>query len=191
MDKSLSYGIGMGLLSSAYVFLLYMSNPVMLIGGWENFNWLFYTLGLLLLGKHLRNPKSEPSYYTIDLLKKETPKLGAYINMPVLLRALFRAFVFAYTLKFLFVYWLFRYYDSDLVELVKAAQIKTLVENRPSQMTDAIFEAQLEAFAQNDFAPDFEFLPLLIMYIVGFALSLFIALFFRRPRPEYLEEQSN
>ena len=189
MNPTLRYGLSAGLFSVLYLLLVYLYDTKLLMQGWEAAIWLILLLFMLLAAKQARNPKSEPRYSTAELLRADTPELSAFAPMPILLKLLFRVFVLGYSLKFLFIYLLFHYVDPSLIEMAKDTEVKAFVANRPDNLTDAVFDEQLQAFIKGgSFGPQLEFMALFIVFILGFLISALIALFFRRPKPEYLEE---
>jgi Protein of unknown function (DUF4199) len=161
------YGTLTGLVSIIYVYALYANNPNWLLAGWESFTWLIIFIGLLLSGTSLR--KKQPHQF---------------IDMQPLLSLNVRVFGLAYGLKYVFVYLLFTQIDPSLLDLVKNLQVRLAIEQRDTNVPEAIFQESLQAIKA---APVYIFdgLGLALHLLFGLFLSLALAFVLKQEKPNY------
>jgi len=189
MTKSTQLGMMAGFLSMMLITVLYLSDPSLLVDGYERLTLLIFA-GTVIYGISQARTTKLSANKVEDLLKQDSEKIedesSDFAPFAELLRLGFRIYVIAFFIKFLFVYFLFNYYDTSLIEMVKDAYVKVFIEHKNPDETEAIFQQRLAAFKEGAFGPQLsDFLGIGIELIVGFVISFVTALFFRRDQPDY------
>lgn len=158
-----------GLIAVGYVFTLYSIDHELLITGWEKMTWLM-TLILMCLGAFLYR-------------RKQTE---GFISMRPTLSAVFKIFIIAYLMKYIFVYLLYHHIDPSLIEMAKEVEMEILRSTKPQEMTDMVFAQQLEEYEKGGgFGPSLFGIGIMFEIVMGFLLSLAVANLFKLDKPEY------
>lgn len=187
MTKSTQLGMMAGFLSMMLITVLYLSDPHLLVDGYERLTLLIFA-GTVIYGISQARTTNLTAKKMEDLLaaNKVNDESTDFAPFAELLRLGFRIYVIAFFIKFLFVYFLFNYYDTSLIEMVKDAYVKVFIEHKNPDETEAIFQQRLAAFKEGTFGPQLtDLLGIGIELIVGFVISFVTALFFRRDQPDY------
>jgi len=162
-------GVIGGIIAIGYLFTLYSMDKQLLISGWEKVTWLV-TLILMCVGAVLYR-------------KKQTE---GFLSMRPTLNAVFKIFIIAYLMKYIFVYLLYHYIDTSLIEMAKEVEMEILRSTKPPEMTDMVFAQQLEEYEKGGgFGPSLFGIGIMFEIVMGFLLSLAIANLFKLDRPEY------
>lgn len=186
MTKSTQFGLMSGFATMFLITLLYVINPVLLIEGYERLTLLVFA-GFILYGvSQKRQTNLSPSNLK-DLLSTDNNVENDFAPFGELLNFGFKIFVIGFAIKFTFIYFLFHYYDPNLIELVKEASVKVFESyQNTAQDTQVILDQKLADYKAQDFGPRLtDFLGMGLELIVGFLIALVIALFFKRERPDY------
>lgn len=179
-------GTLLGFISAFYLSILYVYDKALLIQGYERISLLIFLMGIVFLFTKMRSTSlknlsaKDLQQHNKDLSQED------FVSFSVLLSAGFQAYVIAFAIKFLFIYFLFHYYDPTLIEMVKEYSTELFMEQRGTDETELIFQEKLEKFRNNDFGPSLtDFLGLALELFMGFILVAVTALFFKRDKPEY------
>jgi hypothetical protein len=70
-----------------------------------------------------------------------------------------------------------------LNELAQETAVKIFIENRDQNMTEEIFQQNLQAFKQHSFAPSFDLLGLFLYLLIGFIFAFLMAQLLKREQP--------
>jgi len=168
MNISILYGLMAGLLSMAFISVLYLNNPENLLLGYEKFSWLLILLAMFF-----------------GVLRERDSKQDKFIVLADALRTAFRIFVIAYIIKFVVIYVLFNFIDPSLLDKARETAVKIFVEHKNPNLTEKIFEDQLSAFSKGYFGPRIIDIGVMMELILGFVMSLIVAALLRREKPEY------
>ncbi len=168
MNTSTIYGLIAGLLSMGLLTVLYLNNPDNMLTGLEKFSWLLILLAMFIGVARERGLRKEP-----------------FIEFSEALRSSFKIFIIAYLLKFVFIYILFNFADPSLLEKARLAAVKIFTEHRNADITQEIFDQQLDAFGKGYFGPRIFDIGVMLELIVGFLLSLATAAIMKREKPDY------
>jgi hypothetical protein len=168
MNISVLYGLMAGLLSMAFVSVLYLNNPDNLLLGYEKFSWLLILLAMFF-----------------GVWRERGLKQDQFIALAEALRTAFRIFVIAYIIKFVVIYTLFNFIDTSLLDKARETAIKIFVEHKNPDLPEEIFEQQLTAYSKGYFGPRIIDIGVMLELILGFVLSLIVAALLRREKPEY------
>lgn len=164
----LRYGIVGGLGLIAYLAALYFIDKTLLVEGWEKITWLLL-LGLMI---------------AVAVARRRQEK-DAFIPFRPLLQTTYQTFIIAYLMKFFAIYVLFRYVDAELMEMARLAEIQIVIEMRNPDVTDLVFEKQLEAYKTGDFGPRLFDLGVMLELIFGAILAAITSSILRRDSPYY------
>jgi hypothetical protein len=166
-NYAILYGSLTAIICVAYVYTLYLSDPLLLVSGYESFTWAFFFISMILVGVRTRNAQD-----------------GAFIEFRYLLKPIYQAFFLAYMLKYIFIYTLFRFIDPTLLDLVKDIGRKMLISNRDPNWTDEMLQQQITVYNQQEIYM-FDFIGLSIHLVMGFVLALIVSFVLKRERPDY------
>ena len=166
-NYAIIFGSIAAIISVGYVYALYLNDPMLLLSGYENLNWLFFLIMMIMVGTRTRAAEAD-----------------GFIDFKSLLSPMFKAFAMAYTLKYIFIYTLFTYIDPQLIDMVKDLGRKMLIDMRDPNWTDEMLQAQLESYNQQTVSI-FDFMGLAIHLVFGFILALILAFILKRERPEF------
>ena len=179
------YGSLLALIKIAWTLGLYTYDSTLLLQGYQQWDWLWASLFLIWAGRDYRAAQGPPlPNHTRDLLLAQTPVMDSFVTGQSLLKVLFPSFALAFLAKFSFIYTLFHYWDTNLLQIAKEKAIQIFIAHRDEQQPEAVFEQQLEAFKQQDFGPVFDFLGLSLFLLGGFLLSFILAQLLKRERPD-------
>ncbi|MCP4440312.1 MAG: DUF4199 domain-containing protein [Aureispira sp.] len=170
MNNGFRFGLWAAVLSVLYITVLYVSAPTYLITGYERLTLLIF---LVLMG--------------IAAYTEREQRPDGFIEFGELLKMTFRVYVIGFFAKFLFIYVLFNYIDTDMIELVKDAQVRIFIENKGIDVPEEIFQQKLKLFIESThFGPTLlDFLGISLEIIVGAIFAGTISFFFKREAPEY------
>lgn len=168
MNNKVLFGFMGGFASMAFLASLYVTNKEFLLEGYEKFTWLLI-LGAMLVAVIRERGKEEYQF------------IGFYEAM----RTAFQTFVLAYLVKFAFTYILFNFIDPSLLDIAKEKAVEIFIAHKNPEITEKIFEDQLEAFKDGYFGPSLFEIGLMLEIILGFVFSAIIAFFLRREKPDY------
>ena len=188
MTLSTRLGLMSGFMSMLLISFFYVTNPELLIVGFERLTLLI--LGGAILFGILQQRKTNFSPSKIeDLLSSENKKIDEindFASFSELLKLGFRIFIIGFFIKFMFIWFIFNYYDPSLIEMVKEAYLKVVEEHKNTSDMEMIYKENMETFRQGNFGPSLtNFLGIALELIVGFVISLTFAMFFKRDQPEY------
>lgn len=186
MSLPIRIGLFSGFASMLFLTLLYVSDKQLLVLGYERLTLLI--IGAAMFYVAYKSRKSAINNLNIGQLEKIDESLGDenFISFSELINYCFKTYLIAFTVKFLFVYFLFNYYDMELVDMVKEVAVEIFKAQRLDSETDMIFNAKLNAFKNEDFSPKLTDIGgIAFELILGFIISLIIAFLLRRDKPEY------
>ena len=187
MNLSTRLGLMSGFISMLLITFLYVANPELLIVGYERLTLLVLMAAILYGVLQQRQTNFSPAKIE-DLLSdnKQIDVKNDFASFGALLKLGFRIYIIGFFIKFLFIWFLFNYYDPTLVDMVKEAYLKVVEGHKNTSDMELIYRENLESFKQGNFAPSLtNFLGIALELIVGFILSLVFAFFFKRDQPEY------
>lgn len=188
MTKRTQLGLMSGFLAMLFITVLYIYNPHSLIDGYERLTLLIF-FGTMIYAVVQRRQTNLSASKIEDLLEDEAKgkdESQDFASFGELLQLGFRIYVIAFFLKFLFVYFLFNFYDPSLVEMVKDANVELFMQHKDPSETEAIFQAKLAQFKEGEFGPQLtDIMGISMELIVGFLMAFILALIFRREQPEY------
>lgn len=186
MTKSTQLGLMNGFAAMFFLTVLYIIDPILLVQGYERFT-LLLAAGLILYGAVKQRPTSLTPAHLEDLLQSEKDTNNDFISFGELLQFGFRIFVIGFVLKFIYIYFLFHFYDTNLIELAKIESIQIFKSfQNTATHTQEILDQQLKEYSAQNFGPELtDFLGISIELIIGFIIAFVIAIFFKRDRPNY------
>lgn len=173
MNPSLRFGLWAGLTAVLYISLLYVTDKILLLKGWENITWLIIAIVMVIA----------------SVLTRNRGKNGFRSFRP-LLQLNFSVFLIAYILKFAFIFGLFAV-DTELKSMAKEREmaiVREIYENKfkdqvKSQREENIDRA-LNEYAKGGFGPNLSLTALTPLF-GGFLLSLCVAGMVQRDEPNY------
>ena len=188
MSLSTRLGFLSGFLSTFLITFLYLIDKTLLVDGFERLT-LFFLVGAILYVM-LSQRKTTFSAATIKDLQQAVINDKAlnqeFASFGELLKLGFRTYVIGFFIKFLFIWFLFNYYDTELIELVKAAYLQLMEQYKNSNEMELIYQQNLEKFKAGNFGPSFKnILGIALELPFGFVISFAAAFFLKRDRPDY------
>ncbi|MFK7799894.1 MAG: DUF4199 domain-containing protein [Aureispira sp.] len=190
MNKiSVRIGLMTGFISTLYITVLYLVEPTWLVNGYERLNLLLF-FGAVIYTLYKIRPTTLVQQSLEDLAKenhKESIHQGDFKSFGELLQAGFRTYFIAFLIKFTFIYFLFNYYDPNLVEMVRDASTEIFKNNMDfSDDTQEIIEQRIANYRAGEFGPSLrDPLGLIIELLIGFFMAFLTALFMKREQPDY------
>lgn len=186
MSLSTRLGLMSGFLSAVLITFLYIADKSLLVNGYERLT--FVCLGGGIIYAMLFQRKTVLSSWRIaelaDASISSQVQNNEFATFGELLKLGFRTYLIGYFIKFSFIWFLFNYYDSELIELVKAAYLQIMEQHKNSSEMEWIYQQNLEKFKSGNFEPSFKNI-LSFELIFGFLISLTAAFFLKRERPDY------
>ncbi len=186
MSLSTRMGLMSGFLSAILITFLYIADKSLLVNGYERLT--FVCLGGSIIYAMLYQRKTVLSSWRIaelaDASISNQAQNNEFSTFGELLKLGFRTYLIGYFIKFSFIWFLFNYYDTQLIELVKAAYLEIVERHKNSSEMEWIYQQNLEKFESENFGPSFKNI-LSFEIIVGFLISLVAAYFLKRERPDY------
>lgn len=174
MNLSLRFGLWAGFLSMLYISLIFVTDKILLIKGWENITWLIIFVVMIFGSIKMR-----------DQSKKK------FVSFRPLLQFNFRVFLLAYLLKYVLIIGLFSA-DTELKNMAKEHELTMVRQELEKEFADQIksqreenINRQIKAYESGGFGPRVLDLGLLIHLVGGFVLSAMVAGVIRRDEPEY------
>ena len=155
MNISVLYGLMAGLLSMAFISVLYLNNPDNLLLGYEKFSWLLILLAMFF-----------------GVWRERGLKQDQFIALAEALRTAFRIFVIAYIIKFVVIYTLFNIIDTSLLDKARDTAIKIFVEHKNPNLAEKLFEDQLAAYSKGYFGPRIIDIGVMLELMLGFVMSM-------------------
>lgn len=191
MDRSTRLGLMAGFLAMIFITILYLINPILLIDGYERLTLLLFG-GAIIYGaqqKRQNNLSVRKIEALLTVSKKENSRdtSGDFASFGLLLQLGFRTYVIAFFIKFSFIYFLFNYYDPNLIEMVKDASVQVYMEHQDfSKDTEEIIQQKIARYKEGHFGPSLrDFLGIGIEIIIGFIMAFVTAFVFKREQPDY------
>ncbi len=182
-----------GFLATLYVTILYLIEPRLLVAGYERWTLLLFLVAVVYSVYQTRpttlNERSLQSL--VDAPAPEEGELdahqGDFKSFGELLQVGFRTFFIAFIIKFAFIYFLFNYYDTGLVEMVRDASTQIYVDNMDfGDDTEMVRQQRIANYRAGEFGPSLrDPLGLVIELLLGFAMAFFTALVMKREEPGY------
>jgi hypothetical protein len=166
-NYAIIYGSITAIVTIAYTYGLYLTEPTYLVAGYESLNWLFFFIMMLLVGTSLRAAQA-----------------NKFIAFKPLLNAMYKAFALAYMLKYIFVFTLFKYIDPNLLDLVRDYGRKMLIANRDPNWTDEMLQSMIETYNSQP-VTIFDFVGLSIHLVLGFIVAIILSFLIKRERPDW------
>lgn len=192
MKQSYTARIGLmaGFLAMLYVTVLYISDPIMLVTGYERVTLLIF-VGAMLYGMIQLRPTELNARSLQDLVVEDGDKSvdisHDFRSFSELLQAGFRIYFIGFLLKFTFIYLLFHYYDPSLIDLAREESVRIFMEQSNIENdTQEMLEQRLAQYRQGEFGPSLkDVLGIFIELVMGFIVAAVMALFFKRDQPDY------
>lgn len=177
-----------GFFSALLITLLYLIDKNLLIEGYERCS--LFILGAAIIYVMLSSRKTQLKSANIEEIlmddKAEFDAKEDFASFGELLKTGFRTYVIGFFIKFIFIWFLFNYYDPQLIELVKAAYLEIMEQYRNSNEMELIYQQNLENFKKGEFGPSFKnVLGISLELLFGFIIAFIAALFLKRDRPDY------
>ncbi|MCH2020951.1 MAG: DUF4199 domain-containing protein [Saprospiraceae bacterium] len=188
MRLSTRLGLMGGFLSMLFITILYITNSNLLIIGYERFTLLIFLATMVYGVLQQRQTNLSPNKIEDLLGHQEMQKVynNDFASFGELLKLGFKIYVIGFFIRFLFIYFLFNYYDTQLIEMYKEVNERIFIEFKNPKDTELIFQQKLNDYRAGNFAPSFKnFLGIAIELIIGFIMAFFIALLFNRNQPDY------
>lgn len=179
-----------GFLAILYITILYISEPLFLVTGYERVTLLIF-IGAVIYGMARMRSTALNANSLQDLATIEAPvsvdTSNDFCSFSELLQSGFRIYFIAFILKFSFIYLLFHYYDPSLIDLVREESVRIFIEQSNFENdTQEIFEQRIARYRQGEFGPSLkDVLGILIELVIGFIVAAVLALFFKRDQPDY------
>ena len=168
MNSGIIYGLVSGLLAMSFVVAIYLNQPLNLISGLEKLSWLLIFSGMLIGVWRERSLRNEP-----------------FIGFQEALKTAYQIFILAYLIKFATVFVIFNYVEPSLNDSAREIAVKIFIEHKDAEMTQEIFEQQLEAYKKGYFGPRIFDIGVMLELIAGFVLAALTAFLIKRERPEF------
>lgn len=188
MTRSTRLGLMAGFLSTIFITLLYVMDPTLLVDGYERLTLLLFALTIVYAIQQER--QTSLRVHKIEDLKHEGVAVDDskdFASFAELLQIGFRTYVIAFFIKFIFVYFLFNYYDPSLIELVRDASVEVYKSFQDfSNDTQEMIEQKIAKYKEGEFGPSLrDPIGIVIELLIGFFIAFITALFFKRDRPDY------
>ena len=142
MNLSLRFGLWAGFLSMLYISLLFVTDKILLIRGWENITWLIIFTIMIIASIKMR-----------DHSKKK------FVSFKPLLQLNFRIFILAYLLKYILIIGMFNI-DNELQTMVKEHELTMVRQELEKEFADQIksqreenINRQIEEYESRGFGP--------------------------------------
>jgi len=191
MTRSTRLGLMAGFFAMMFITILYIIDPTLLVDGYERLTLLLFVLTIVyaIQGERrtsLKVQKIEDLQGSVET-SKEIDDSKDFASFGELLQIGFRTYVIAYFIKFIFVYFLFNYYDPSLIELVRDASVEVYKNFQDfSSDTQEIIEQKIAKYREGEFGPSLrDPFGIIIELLIGLFVAFLTALFFKRDRPEY------
>ncbi|MGH1336623.1 MAG: DUF4199 domain-containing protein [Aureispira sp.] len=191
MNKiSTRLGLMTGFIATLYITILYLVEPRLLIDGYERWTLVLF-FGAIVYGVYQARPTTLNQRSLEALVNREAHKeelhQGDFKSFGELLQIGFRTFFIAFLIKFIFIYFLFNYYDPSLIEMVRDASTEIFKNNMDfSEDTQEIVEQRIANYRAGEFGPSLrDPLGIIIELLIGFFMAFLTALFMKREQPEY------
>ncbi len=188
MLRSTRLGLMSGFLAMLLITFLYVTDPLLLVVGYERLTLLIF-FGAIIYGVRQERQTSLTTSNIQDLVGLQAEggnESKDFAPFSELLKLGFRTYIIGFFIKFFFIYYLFNYYDPQLIELVKEAYVKVFLEHRDPSQTEELFQQELAKFKAGNFGPSLtSFLGIGMELIMGFLMAFFTAIFFKREHPGY------
>lgn len=196
MNKiSTRLGLMTGFIATLYITILYLVEPRLLIDGYERWTLVLF-FGAVIYSVYTIRPTtlSQQSLEGLSqqVLDNKEPSNKAlhqedFKSFGELLQTGFRTFFIAFLIKFTFIYFLFNYYDPNLIEMVRDASTEIFKSNMDfSDDTQEIIEQRIANYRAGEFGPSLrDPLGLIIELLIGFFMAFLTALFMKREQPDY------
>jgi hypothetical protein len=168
MNTGVLYGLLAGFICTAFLSLLYFIDFQNILTGYEKLSW-FVILVFLFLG----------------LNRERSLKEDKFLAFNDALKVSYQIFTLAYVVKFIFIYSLFNFYDTKLLEIARETAIKIFIEHKNQDIPEEIFEQQVTEFGKGYFGPRFFDIGIMLELVAGFILSLIAAYIMKREKPDY------
>jgi hypothetical protein len=168
MNTGIFYGLLAGFICTAFLSVLYFIDFHFIITGFEKLSWIVIFIFLFLGLNKERNSRAEQ-----------------FIAFNEALKVSFQIFTIAYLVKFVFIYCLFNYYDSKLLDIAKETAVKIFIEHRNQDIPEEIFQQQVTEFGKGYFGPRLFDIGIMLELVAGFVLSLVAAYIMKREKPDY------
>ena len=110
MNTGVLYGLLAGFICTAFLSLLYFIDFQNILTGYEKLSW-FVILVFLFLG----------------LNRERSLKEDKFLAFNDALKVSYQIFTLAYVVKFIFIYSLFNFYDTKLLEIARETAIKIFI----------------------------------------------------------------
>ncbi len=190
MNKTTRIGFLGGFLAIFLITIFYLTRPQMLV---EGYTWLkqLVFLGAIIYGlaQMRENSVQAPNIKALAASQKEakpTDHSKDFVGFTELLANGVKIYLIGYFLTFLYIYLLFNFIDTDLVELVKDHTVRLNIQLKDPKISALRFEEQLAELRKQDFSPrltDLISVMGMVEIILGFLMSFIVALFLRREQP--------
>lgn len=190
MNKTTRIGILGGFMAIFLITIFYLTRPQMLVEGYVWLKQLVF-LGAIIYGlaQMRQNSVQAPNIKALAASQKEatpTDHSKDFVGFTELLANGVKIYLIGYFLTFLYIYLLFNYIDTDLVELVKDHTVRLNIQLKDPKISALRFEEQLAELRKQDFSPrltDLISVMGMVEIILGFLMSFIVALFLRREQP--------
>lgn len=186
MNKSTRIGLLGGFGATFYIALLYKTNSNLLIIGYER--WTLLIFFVLMIYGALQHRQTNLAVNSLaDLANTSVDTDNDFASFGELLQLTFKIYALGFFIKFIFIYFLFNYYDPSLVEMVKEESIRIFWDNLDRNSDTAeILQQKLNNYKKGNFGPQLtDFLGIAMELVVGFSMAFGISIFLKRERPEY------
>lgn len=182
-------GLMAGFIATLYITLLYLVNPRLLVVGYERLTLLLFFGAVVYSVYKIRPTTLHQKSLQALVLDKETADQhqGDFRSFGELLQVGFRTYFIAFLIKFIFIYFLFNYYDPSLIEMVRDASTEVFVENMDfGDDTEMMKQERIAQYRSGEFGPSLKDpLGLIIELLLGFFMAFITALFMKREQPDY------
>lgn len=189
--SKISARIGMmaGFIATLYITILYLANPRLLVVGYERWTLLLF-FGAVVYSVYQIRPTTlnQESLQALALDEEAADQhQGDFRSFGELLQVGFRTYFIAFLIKFIFIYFLFNYYDPSLIEMVRDASTEVFVNNMDfGDDTELMKQERIAQYRAGEFGPSLKDpLGLIIELLVGFFMAFITALFMKREQPDY------
>jgi len=188
MTNSTRIGLMGGFAAMFFITGLYLTDPRLLIAGYERWTLLMFA-GFMLYGL-IQKRQNSLSVNKLEDLLAESSNVDTskdFASFGELLQIGFQIYAIAFFIKLLFIYFLFNFYDPSLIEIIKEVSEKLFLEHQDfSKDTNEIIQQRLAQFREGSFGPQLtDFLGIGVELVLGFIMAFVMALFFKREQPEY------
>lgn len=168
-NNAIKYGLMGGFFGTSFLTLLYVISPSLLIGIWRNGTWLVLA-GFMSL-----------------TIAKDRAILGGFISFRAAVSTAFATFVIGLVILILYNYFMFKFYDKSLVEIIRQTYVDFQVAHYDGS-NPLKQEQELKNLKVMDLSPKLFDTGNLLYFILGFVISALLAAIFKREKPSFLED---